>query len=120
MGEEGIAKKLTPEFVDAVRELDALEKTAPDWGPGTEEGLRILGRAPPSQDEDQDRGAKRARLEAPTPAAPPPLPKATGLLSADALQSLQYVADLRKQQMAAPSKPSGLGSLAAYGSDDEE
>ncbi|GAA5957115.1 hypothetical protein JCM3765_005411 [Sporobolomyces pararoseus] len=129
-GAEGIAKALDPEFIQRIRELDELE-----------------GLVEPRRDEDEgeERGAKRARIEEgsttssdesqqqqqqpPLPLeAPPPPQQSTlksGILSADAVGSLQFMASLRAQKGAAPvpiekKKPAGgLGGLAAYGSDDE-
>lgn len=111
---------------------------------------------PRPRDEDDDAEAhharaKRARIEPAEPspaaagsegqppsppsaqaaaaAAPPPPPKANGILSADAVGSLQFMASLRAQQKgpavvvaSTPAKTpaaGGLGGLAAYGSDDD-
>ncbi|GAA5829271.1 hypothetical protein JCM3766R1_001042 [Sporobolomyces carnicolor] len=143
-GAEGIAKALDPEFVQRVRELDELE------------GLVEPRQDAANDDNDDDgneRGAKRARIE-PGPQdeagqqqqspPPPPLPLETaptqslkgGILSADAVGSLQFMASLRAQRgggggagatlvSAEAKKPTttagngGLGGLAAYGSDDD-
>ncbi|KAL8276608.1 hypothetical protein RQP46_010957 [Phenoliferia psychrophenolica] len=126
-GEEGIARGLDPDFVQSVREMDELE------------GI-IEPRVPDAGDYEEGdvRGAKRARVEpaaaatanaslpiiaaAPTPAPPT---QAIGLLSANALDSLKYMASLRQAApkaaavKTAPAAPTGLGGLAAYGSDDD-
>jgi hypothetical protein len=89
-----------------------------------------------SGDYDGDvRSAKRARIEpaaedvgAPlaieAPVVVPVVEKPSGLLSANALESLKYMASLRAQiPVKAPvevAAVSGLGGLAAYGSDDDE
>lgn len=88
---------------------------------------------PEGDDYEGDvRGAKRARIEpatqaaAPLPVEAPPAPTPTqpmGLLSANALDSLKFMASLRQNAPPAPkpvAKPvSGLGGLAAYGSDSD-
>lgn len=121
-GEAGIARGLDPEFVQAVREMDELE--------GVVEA-RVFDHE--SEDYDGDvRSSKRARIEpaeaplaieAPV-AATPVVEKLSGLLSANALESLKYMASLRALGPAkVPVKVaavSGLGGLAAYGSDDDE
>ncbi|GAA5913052.1 active spliceosome conformation promoter CWC2 [Sporobolomyces salmoneus] len=128
-GAEGISKALDPEFVQRVRELDELE-----------------GLVEPRQDEDDEvqeegegRGAKRARIEQepnqpqpPLPLEAPPPPASStlknGILSADAVGSLQFMASLRAQKGTGPvpieakkttTTGGGLGGLAAYGSDDD-
>ncbi|KAH8924939.1 hypothetical protein BT69DRAFT_1332587 [Atractiella rhizophila] len=85
VGEEGIAKRLPPELVRHIRQLDDLE--------GLNDGLVGEG----SDDEDGAPPAKRARIEA----APAPLKSVAGAA-------------------ATKEKPNALGSLADYGSDDEE
>lgn len=95
-------------------------------------------------EEGDVRGAKRARIDAPAPGpavggagaveevqrveAPAPVPptQPMGLLSANAIDSLKFMASLRQAAPAPAPKPapaaapSGLGSLADYGSDDDE
>ncbi|GAA5997211.1 hypothetical protein JCM5350_004172 [Sporobolomyces pararoseus] len=113
-GAEGIAKALDPEFIQRVRELDELE-----------------GLAEPLQEEDEgeERGAKRARIEQggpttnseggqqtqqqqqpPLPLEAPPPPqssvlKSSSILSADAVGSLQFMASLRAQKGGAGAAP---------------
>lgn len=87
-------------------------------------------------DEGDVRGKKRARIEdagIPVPqeekaAATAPPAVAMGLLSADAVESLRYMASLRQQSASAvkvlqkkviPAPVIGLGSLAGYGSDSD-
>ncbi|SCV74204.1 BQ2448_6636 [Microbotryum intermedium] len=132
-GEAGIAATLDPEFVRRVRELDELE--------GLVEPLQAeVPEIEAAQEEQEDgdggdevRHNKRARIEAP-PASTgtqnsenEPI-KAGGILSANAIDSLKYIASLRQAAAgtasapakAAPPKPTNaLGGLAAYGSDDE-
>ncbi|KAI5477109.1 pre-mRNA splicing factor CWC2 [Pseudohyphozyma bogoriensis] len=131
-GEEGMAKALDPEFVQHVREMDELEGLVEP---------RTLKFDKDSEDYAGDvRVAKRARIEAPvggeattSAAAAPPLPveeaptAPMGILSANALDSLKYMASLRQAAPAAAApKPApakaigGLGGLADYGSDDDE
>jgi hypothetical protein len=137
-GADGIAKALDPEFVQRVRELDELEGLVEPRGEGDDE------------DEGDERGAKRAKIDQVPPKsgdeeqqqqqpplpleAPPPPQHSTnsllkgGILSADAVGSLQFMASLRAQkpgggpiqQKVEAKKPAGgLGGLASYGSDDE-
>ncbi|KAM0754723.1 Pre-mRNA-splicing factor CWC2 [Meredithblackwellia eburnea MCA 4105] len=141
-GEEGIARALDPAFVQSVREMDELD--------GLVEPRKF---DPDSEDYSGDvRSSKRARIEQPppptssstrdavesttqdstvatVPAPPPPEPtKPMGLLSANAIDSLKFMASLRQSASPtasiAPPKPaaavSGLGGLADYGSDDED
>lgn len=111
MGEAGIAKGLDPDFVQAIREMDELE------------GL-VEPREPSPVEQIEDRPNKRARIEAPLPPPEPPaaaLP--SGLLSANALDSLKFIAGLRTggetKKIAAKPAAVGLGALADYGSDSE-
>jgi len=121
LGEAGIAAKLDPDFVQAIREMDELEGVV-------EPRIAIEAGSTAGEDEDDGRASKRARIEsrpaqAPLPIEPPPAPQQTGLLSAHALESLRYVAALKQAQPAnaayKPTKPGGLQALADYGSDDE-
>jgi len=124
LGEEGIAKKLPVEFVQAIQEMDELEglENAPSHPslparPGTEGG--------------DERASKRFKTIEGTGSSAPPLPTQpppvqTGLLSQTAIDSLRYIAAVRQQNQAAapptgtPSTTTGLGGLADYGSDDED
>ncbi|GAA6044125.1 hypothetical protein JCM8097_004720 [Rhodosporidiobolus ruineniae] len=149
LGEQGIAKALDPEFVQRVRELDELDGVVAPREPSP---------PPPEEEEEGGREKKRQRIEpppagtvaeelahnaraVPPPAAAPPAPAsapaAAGILSANAVDSLRYLAELREKRAAeggaagAPAAPAaaaaavakpktvGLGALAAYGSDDE-
>jgi hypothetical protein len=128
LGAEGVAAKLTPEFVRQVRQLDELD--------GLVEPL-------PEEDEEEEeaeggegRARKRARIEngdgnqqagegtAPQPSQPQQQQQQTGLLSAHALDSLKLVAKLKQQQQSKTGSSSaasgGLAGLASYGSDDED
>ncbi|GAA5911492.1 hypothetical protein JCM6882_000516, partial [Rhodosporidiobolus microsporus] len=132
LGETGIAKSLDPEFVQRIRELDELEGVAPPR------------ERTPEPEQPEGPAVKRARIEAPAqvaedaaaapaPAAPTaPAPTlAGGLLSQHAVESLRVMAQLREQKQGGgggavkPAPPpatkaaTGLGGLAAYGSDDE-
>ncbi|GAA5839068.1 hypothetical protein JCM5353_008722 [Sporobolomyces roseus] len=133
-GEAGIANALDPEFVQRIRELDELEGIVPpqedaeegveEEGQGREKRARID--APPQQEREE--------VQPPLPIeAPPPAIAAakSGILSADAVGSLQFMASLKARgggggggpvKVAAeqPKKTmGGLGGLAAYGSDDD-
>lgn len=115
-GQEGIAKALDPDFVQAVREMDEFEGLVE---PRKREALE----APPADDEQPETGGKRARIEAPA-AEPEPQPtQPAGILSANAIDSLKFLASLKQQPAvkAAPAAaPTGLGGLADYGSDSDD
>ncbi|KAM0788215.1 hypothetical protein ACM66B_001372 [Microbotryomycetes sp. NB124-2] len=136
-GEDGIASRLDPDFVQAVREMDELE--------GIVEPRRPDAVEEQSDDEapaENGRATKRARIEAPPTPAPgakaaapatqaAAVPAATGqpkgILSAHALDSLKVLASMRQPQAAAApaqqkaaAPATALGGLAAYGSDDED
>lgn len=116
-GEAGIARSLDPDFVQAVREMDEFEG-------------KVEPRAPsppppqPEEEEQEEPRAKRARIEPPVEEKEEET-KPQGLLSANAIDSLRYMASLRQQQTkTAPvvaTKPvvNALGSLADYGSDED-
>ncbi|GAA6024751.1 hypothetical protein JCM10207_008885 [Rhodosporidiobolus poonsookiae] len=122
-GEAGIAKSLDPEFVQRIRELDELEGIAPPRErtpePEQPEGPAVKRQrieAPPTQEQEEQK-------QAPQPAA--------GILSAHAVDSLRFMAALREKRLqeagggkaapapAAKKATTGLGALAAYGSDDD-
>lgn len=130
-GEAGIANALDPEFVQRIRELDELEGIVPPQE-DAEEGV----------EEERQGREKRARIDAPPQQereevqpplpieAPPPAIAAakSGILSADAVGSLQFMASLKARGGGGPVKVAveqpkkttgGLGGLAAYGSDDD-
>lgn len=138
-GEAGIANALDPEFVQRVRELDELEGILPprEEGEGAEEGEEEEGQGrekrariePPREEQEQEQ-----QPPLPNEAPPPPqavAPAKSGILSGDALGSLQFMASLKargngnggggpvKVAVEQPKKPMGLGGLAAYGSDDD-
>lgn len=86
----------------------------------------------PREDDGDVRSSKRARIEAPVVAAaaavvvkPQPVTQPSGLLSANAMDSLKFMASIAKQSAVIPKPASapvvtgGLGGLADYGSDDE-
>ncbi|SCZ98914.1 BZ3500_MvSof-1268-A1-R1_Chr3-1g05705 [Microbotryum saponariae] len=129
-GEDGIAATLDPEFVRRVRELDELEGLVEPLPAEMPEIAAARDEEP--DEEEEGRQNKRARIEA------PPTPttgtqngahdavKAGGILSANAIDSLKYIASLRQataaptSKTAAPPTPANaLGGLAAYGSDEE-
>ncbi|KDE07358.1 hypothetical protein MVLG_02400 [Microbotryum lychnidis-dioicae p1A1 Lamole] len=129
-GEDGIAATLDPEFVRRVRELDELEglvEPLPAEMPEIE-----AARDEKPDEEEEGRQNKRARIEAPpTPTtgtqngAHEPV-KAGGILSANAIDSLKYIASLRQataaptsKTAAPPTHANAWGGLAAYGSDEE-
>ncbi|KAG8679938.1 Pre-mRNA-splicing factor, partial [Ceratobasidium sp. 395] len=114
IGSVAIANKLDPRMVDAVRHIRALED---------EEAVP----EPPSPPE------KRQRLAEPEPEPEEPEePLQTGLLSAQTLEGLKYLAEMRRRQEAAvqskiasnaaSSRPAaaGLGGLGGYASDEDE
>ncbi|KAG8678345.1 Pre-mRNA-splicing factor [Ceratobasidium sp. 394] len=111
IGSVAIANKLDPRMVDAVRHIRALED---------EEAVP----EPPSPPE------KRQRLIEPEPEPEPEEPPQTGLLSAQTLEGLKYLAEMRRRQEAAvqskvvsnaaPPRPAGLGGLGGYGSDEDD
>jgi len=111
-GQEAIAKKLQEggheEFVDAVRSIKALE-----------DGVVLDDVDVEEVEESEEPQAKRQKIE-----APPEPPKPQGLLSSDTLEGLRYFAEIRKRNGAAVAatqpKPSGLSTLASYGSDDDD
>jgi hypothetical protein len=135
-GQAAIAARMDPRIVDAMRAVRALEDGEP-----LEDGHLLEGA--PDVDADLDDGgappAKRRRMEPATPLAEveadveevraalgvPPAP--TSLLSADALEGLQYFAQIRAQRDAARPPPApapkpltgGMG-VGDYGSDDED
>jgi len=109
LGQEGIARKLPAEFVQAVSEMDDLEALS-------------------SQPEiaDDNRPTKRIKLSADQPSTDktlsPSLPVQTGLLSQTAIDSLRYIAASRSGTSTGNSqaRQGGLGGLADYGSDEDE
>ena len=108
VGQQAIANKIDPRMVTAMRAVRALED---------EEEVPQA----PEEEEEDERQSKRMRLEdAPPDDEPPPPP--TGLLSADTLEGMKYFAEIRKRQQKAPPppKPTGLGALGDYGSDDDD
>ena len=114
IGTAGIASKLDPGMVDAMRAIRALE------GQSLDEPLAEEDEEPPSkrrkletpvedqQDEDEEDEAEEAE------------PQKAGLLSNETLEGLRVLAEMRKK--ATPSKPGkpGLSSLANYGSDEDD
>jgi len=108
IGTAGIASKLDPGMVDAIRAIRALE------GGSLDEPLVEEAEGPPS---------KRRRLDTPEEDEPDEdegeeEPQKAGLLSTGTLQGLRILAEMRKK--VTPSKPGkpGLSSLADYGSDE--
>jgi len=147
LGTEGIAARLDPEFVQAVRQQDELEGRLV-----TSRGEEDEGDDDDNNEEAQPRQGKKARIEAPpassSAAAPTaattttkaaathvtkaPAPLASGLLSSHALDSLKLAANMRGSSNAAsapvlkvgieaskPATATGLGGLADYGSDSD-
>lgn len=120
-GQQAIASKLDPRMIDAMRAVRALED----------------GEDVPQLPEDEaEPHAKRLRLEAPEDDVDeeeaqqdqtvPSGPK--GLLSADTLEGMKYLAEIRKRHQAQAASngskkaapPAGLSALGGYGSDDDE
>ncbi|GAA5872780.1 hypothetical protein JCM16303_006828 [Sporobolomyces ruberrimus] len=134
LGAQGIAKALDPEFVQRVRELDELEglieprPREEEEGGEEEQGRNKRARIEENSEPSREGGGEQQQPPLPIEAPPPPV-KSNGILSADAVGSLQFMASLRKsgggQNAPVPNtqekkKPAGgLGGLAAYGSDDE-
>lgn len=159
-GADGIAKVLDPGFVQRVRELDELEGLVeprlPESDRGDQDGQeRGAKRAriesgPTHDDNEQERTrtvSPRPQPPLPLEAPPPPSsssssssrlssnPLKSGILSADAVGSLHFMASLRAQKpppttggngsvsgslaAATSNGGGGLGGLAAYGSDDD-
>lgn len=139
-GQDGIAAALDPDFVQAVREMDEFEGLV-------EPRKRELELESGAEDEvpqiEEQGGKKKARIEPPPPTAltSPPSPpppesnstQSTGILSANAIDSLKFLASLHNQpggatplvQSAPKSAPppavtTGLGGLADYGSDSDD
>ena len=131
MGREAIQSKMDPKIIEAMRAVRALEEGVEyqDEGPEIEEM---------DDDDEEGRGAKRPRLalengdddEEEVPMPESEAPKASGLLSADTLESLKYFTEIRKRQANGasvvqstsapkPPPPAGLG-LADYGSDEDD
>jgi hypothetical protein len=107
IGTAAIASKLDPRMVDAMRSVRALE----------EEEI-LVEELPPDEPV-----RKRQRIEAPpdTDGDGQEQP-ANGLLSAETLQGIKALADMRNQRMGKqPTAPKrGLAALASYGSDDDD
>jgi hypothetical protein len=107
IGTAAIASKLDPRMVDAMRSVRALE----------EEEI-LVEELPPDEPV-----RKRQRIEAPpdTDGDGQEQP-ANGLLSAETLQGIKALADMRNQRMGKqPTVPKrGLAALASYGSDDDD
>lgn len=109
IGTAGIASKLDPGMVDAMRAIRALEGGSLDE---------------PLVDEVEEPPSKRRKFETPVEDEPDEdeeeeeEPQKAGLLSTETLQGLRVLAEMRKK--ATPSKPGkpGLSSLANYGSDE--
>ena len=105
IGSVAIANKLDPRMVDAVRHIRALEDEEAVPEPAS----------PPE---------KRQRMIEPEPEPEPE----TGILSAQTLEGIKYLAELRRQQEKAlqpkaaprPAAKAGLGGLGGYGSDEDE
>jgi hypothetical protein len=109
IGQEAVRARMDPRIVDAMRHVRALEDgdILDDDEPLTVEGA-----------QEEDEPAKRRRVE--SGQTEEESPKAMGLLTADAVESLKYFAEIRKRHASAKKPPPvpGLG-LADYGSDDD-
>jgi hypothetical protein len=114
IGTAGIASKLDPGMVDAMRAIRALEGEPLDE---------------PLVEEDEEPPSKRRKLDTPVEdqldedeedaAGVAELPKA-GLLSNETLEGLRVLAEMKKKAtLSKPGKP-GLSSLADYGSDEDD
>jgi hypothetical protein len=124
MGQEAIRARMDPKIIDAMRAVRALED-GDILGEDDDEGDLGADDSEMHDEPQEERGAKRQRLEiegGPTSEEPP---KPVGLLSADALEGLKYFAEIRKRNEVAPvprrpppAPTTGLG-LADYGSDED-
>ena len=111
IGTAGIASKLDPGMVDAMRAIRALE------GGSLDEPLVEEGEEPPS---------KRRKLQTPVEDEPDEDeeeeeaegPQKAGLLSTETLESLRVLAEIRMKAGPSKSGKPGLSSLADYGSDE--
>lgn len=110
-GQEAITARMDPRIVDAMRAVRALEEGAI---------LDDQGQVVESVEDGGEGGevghmAKRRRIEAlaEEPLMPP------SLLSADTLEGLKYLAEIRQPTSMQPSRGGVLG-LAEYGSDEED
>ena len=113
LGKIAIRERMDERIVDAMRAVRALE----EGGDIRDEDA--------VNDEDTEDGApdpKRRRIEPPADIREPEKPKSAGLLSADTMEGLRHLAEIRKRQATAakppPPKPNTM-ALADYGSDDE-
>jgi len=111
IGTAAITSKLDPRMVDAMRTVRALEEE------------EILVEELPLDVPDEP-ARKRQRIEAPpdTDGDGQEQSTANGLLSAETLQGIKALADMRNQRMGKqPTAPKrGLAALASYGSDDDD
>jgi hypothetical protein len=125
LGQDAIRARMDPKIVDAMRAVRALE-----------DADQLLedehGDSPVSQniDEDGEPEVKKQRLEVENEPSPPTSEqtdpsKPPDLLNSDALQGLQYFAEIRKRSGARPAakaipKPASTGlSLVDYSSDED-
>ncbi|EUC57018.1 Pre-mRNA-splicing factor CWC2 [Rhizoctonia solani AG-3 Rhs1AP] len=111
IGSVAIANKLDPRMVDAVRHIRALEdeEAVPESASPPEKRQKLIE----SQPEPE----------------PEPEPEPSGILSAQTLEGIKYLAEVRRQQEKLLQKakpvpprpaPTGLGGLGGYASDEEE
>ncbi|KAG8801754.1 Pre-mRNA-splicing factor [Serendipita sp. 398] len=112
IGTAVISSKLDPRMVDAMRTIRSLEEGEEDIVDGVD-----------SVDVEAEPPNKRRRMEGTSSSdegeGGPPKP---GLLSEETLQGIKSLAEMRNKRMGGPPRPvkSGLTSLAAYGSDEDD
>ncbi|CAG7849313.1 Pre-mRNA-splicing factor CWC2 [Serendipita indica DSM 11827] len=113
IGSAVIATKLDPRMVDAMRAVRALED-----GDDLEENEEL----PESVEEPPSKKRKMEEVEQPANMEIHQPPPQNGIISAEALQGIKALAEMRNKRLGGPPavpKP-GLKGLAAYGSDDED
>ncbi|KAF8699151.1 Torus domain, partial [Rhizoctonia solani] len=112
IGSAAIANKLDPRMVDAVRHIRALED---------EEAV-------PEPASPPEKRQKLIEPEGEPELEPEPEPEPSGILSAQTLEGIRYLAEVRRQQeKSLQTKPittrptqTGLGGLGGYASDEDD
>ncbi|ELU41020.1 procyclic acidic repetitive domain-containing protein [Rhizoctonia solani AG-1 IA] len=110
IGSAAIANKLDPRMVDAVRHIRALEDEEAVPEPAS----------PPEK--------RQKLIEPEAEPEPEPEPEPSGILSAQTLEGIRYLAEVRRQQekslqtksITARPAQTGLGGLGGYASDEED
>jgi hypothetical protein len=110
IGTAGIASKLDPGMVDALRAIRALE------------GESLDGQLVEDVEDVEEPPSKRRKIDSPVEDEPEEdeeeEPQKAGLLSAETLQGLRVLAEMRKKVGPSKAGKPGLSSLAEYGSDE--